>query len=84
MMLVPYGHTTAHLGNYNDLIVIGQKALAKLKERYGTSYTLGNIAETICKKREVISLLEFECSNRLIWLSLQTSRVAAALTGLRV
>lgn len=49
MLLVPFGHTTAHLGNYYDLIAIGQKSLAKLKERYGTAYTLGNIAETICK-----------------------------------
>lgn len=49
MMLLPYGHTTEHLGNYDDLMAIGTKALAKLKERYGTKYTIGNIAETICK-----------------------------------
>lgn len=49
MLLVPFGHTTDHLGNYNDLISIGSKALAKLRERFGTAYTLGNIAETICK-----------------------------------
>lgn len=49
MLLVPYGHTTAHLGNYDHLMTIGERALTKLKERYGTSYTMGNIAETICK-----------------------------------
>lgn len=49
MLLVPFGHTTAHLGNYDDLITIGSRALVKLKERYGTAYTLGNIAETICE-----------------------------------
>uniref|UniRef100_A0A1L8DQV7 Putative carboxypeptidase a n=1 Tax=Nyssomyia neivai TaxID=330878 RepID=A0A1L8DQV7_9DIPT len=47
MLLLPFGHTTAHLGNYNDLMAIGSKAVAKLAERFGTRYTYGNIAETI-------------------------------------
>lgn len=28
---------------------IGTKAIAKLAERYGTQYQIGNIAEAICK-----------------------------------
>ncbi|XP_055682668.1 zinc carboxypeptidase-like [Lutzomyia longipalpis] len=47
MLLVPFGHTTAPLGNYHDLVAIASKAVAKLAERYGTRYTYGNIAETI-------------------------------------
>ncbi|GAB0086191.1 hypothetical protein DMENIID0001_001960 [Sergentomyia squamirostris] len=47
MLLVPFGHTTAALGNYHDLVAIASKATAKLSERFGTRYTYGNIAETI-------------------------------------
>lgn len=54
MMLLPYGHTTAHLGNYDDLMLIGQKSLATLKARHGTAYTIGNIAETICKRKKTV------------------------------
>ena len=28
---------------------IGRKAIAKLSQRYGTQYKIGNIAEAICK-----------------------------------
>lgn len=28
---------------------VGTKAITKLKERYGTEYKIGNIAEAICK-----------------------------------
>uniref|UniRef100_A0A1I8JW39 Zinc carboxypeptidase A 1 n=1 Tax=Anopheles quadriannulatus TaxID=34691 RepID=A0A1I8JW39_ANOQN len=60
LLLVPYGHTTARLDNYDetvqyteligqtfDKIAIGTKAINKLRERYGTTYNIGNIAEAI-------------------------------------
>uniref|UniRef100_A0A182LX23 Peptidase M14 domain-containing protein n=1 Tax=Anopheles culicifacies TaxID=139723 RepID=A0A182LX23_9DIPT len=47
LLLVPYGHTTARLDNYDETIAIGTKAINKLQERYGTTYRIGNIAETI-------------------------------------
>jgi Zinc carboxypeptidase len=52
MLLLPYGHTTAHLDNYAESVAIAAKATNKLTERFGTRYTYGNIAETIC---------EYEC-----------------------
>ncbi|XP_035901544.1 zinc carboxypeptidase-like [Anopheles stephensi] len=47
LLLVPYGHTTARLDNYDETIAIGTKAINKLRERYGTTYRIGNIAEAI-------------------------------------
>uniref|UniRef100_A0A182QAV5 Zinc carboxypeptidase A 1 n=1 Tax=Anopheles farauti TaxID=69004 RepID=A0A182QAV5_9DIPT len=47
LLLVPYGHTTARLDNYDETIAIGTKAINKLQERYGTTYKIGNIAEAI-------------------------------------
>ncbi|XP_055599295.1 zinc carboxypeptidase-like [Uranotaenia lowii] len=47
MLLLPYGHTTQHLDNHDQILAIGQKAIDKLRERYGTQYVVGNIAETI-------------------------------------
>ncbi|KAH1004415.1 hypothetical protein HUJ05_005231 [Dendroctonus ponderosae] len=47
MLLLPYGHTTAHLDNYDEMLRIGTQAIADLSVRYGTQYVIGNIAETI-------------------------------------
>ncbi|XP_066995074.2 zinc carboxypeptidase [Anabrus simplex] len=47
LLLIPYGHSTEHISNYDTLMSIGTKAKAALAKRYGTQYTLGNIAETI-------------------------------------
>lgn len=47
MLLLPYGHTTAHLDNYDELMLIGRQAIQDLSRRYGTQYVVGNIAETI-------------------------------------
>ncbi|KYN42302.1 Zinc carboxypeptidase A 1, partial [Trachymyrmex septentrionalis] len=47
LLLFPYGHTKNHLDNYDDLYIIGNKSITALKQRYGTSYKTGNIAETI-------------------------------------
>ncbi|XP_058126454.1 zinc carboxypeptidase A 1-like [Anopheles coustani] len=47
LLLIPYGHTTARLDNYDEAIAIGTKAINKLQERYGTTYKIGNIAEAI-------------------------------------
>ncbi|XP_011872350.1 PREDICTED: zinc carboxypeptidase-like [Vollenhovia emeryi] len=47
LLLIPYGHTKAHLDNYNDLLGIGRKSITALAKRYGTKFTVGNIAETI-------------------------------------
>ncbi|XP_035789853.1 zinc carboxypeptidase-like [Anopheles albimanus] len=47
LLMVPYGHTTEPLDNYNELMDIGRKAIAKLQERHGSVYLVGNIAEII-------------------------------------
>ncbi|XP_012226646.2 zinc carboxypeptidase [Linepithema humile] len=45
LLLFPYGHTTAHIDNYNEMYIVGMKAVAALKQKYGTEYLIGNIAE---------------------------------------
>ncbi|KAK2589253.1 hypothetical protein KPH14_007814 [Odynerus spinipes] len=47
LLLFSYGHTTAHIGNYDELYAIGKKSIDALAQRYGTEYRLGNVAETI-------------------------------------
>ncbi|ETN64767.1 zinc carboxypeptidase A 1 [Anopheles darlingi] len=47
LLLIPYGHTTARLDNYDETMAIGTKAINKLSERFGTTYRIGNIAEAI-------------------------------------
>ncbi|XP_066599613.1 uncharacterized protein [Prorops nasuta] len=47
LLLFPYGHTSAHLENYDELKTIGTKTIQALAKRYGTKYVTGNIAETI-------------------------------------
>ncbi|XP_058830777.1 zinc carboxypeptidase-like [Topomyia yanbarensis] len=47
LLLLPYGHTTAPLDNYHEMMEVGTKAIEKLRERYGTVYQIGNIAEAI-------------------------------------
>ncbi|XP_014486631.1 PREDICTED: zinc carboxypeptidase-like [Dinoponera quadriceps] len=47
LLMFPYGHTKAHLDNYDELYAIGKKSIEALKKRYGTEYITGNIAETI-------------------------------------
>ncbi|KAL0122841.1 hypothetical protein PUN28_007490 [Cardiocondyla obscurior] len=50
LLMFPYGHTTDHLENHDELYDIGLKSISALKQKYGTSYETGNIAETICKQ----------------------------------
>ncbi|KAL7306787.1 hypothetical protein TKK_0001149 [Trichogramma kaykai] len=47
LLLFPYGHTKAHLDNYDESLSIGKKTIAALARRYGTKYVTGNVAETI-------------------------------------
>jgi len=47
ILLLPFGHTTDHLANYDDAMQIGRAGLARLTARHGTQYTIGNIAEAI-------------------------------------
>ncbi|XP_011056064.1 PREDICTED: zinc carboxypeptidase-like [Acromyrmex echinatior] len=47
LLMFPYGHTKAHLDNYDELYAIGLKAIVALKKKYSTEYRIGNIAETI-------------------------------------
>ncbi|CAH1180358.1 unnamed protein product [Phaedon cochleariae] len=47
MLLLPYGHTAQHLDNYNVTYPIAVEAANSLTKRYGTRYTVGNVAETI-------------------------------------
>ncbi|KAK9702763.1 Zinc carboxypeptidase [Popillia japonica] len=47
LLLFPYGHTTQNLDNYAELKEVGDKAATALASRFGTRYTVGNIAATI-------------------------------------
>nr|QEI22872.1 putative zinc carboxypeptidase [Oryctes rhinoceros] len=47
LLLIPYGHTTQNLDNYAELKQVGDRAAAALASRFGTRYTVGNIAATI-------------------------------------
>lgn len=47
ILLLPFGNTTEPLANYYDAMKIGRRAMGALAFRYGTPYTIGNIAEAI-------------------------------------
>ncbi|XP_014212980.1 zinc carboxypeptidase-like [Copidosoma floridanum] len=47
LLLFPYGHTTAHLENYDELSAIAKAAVAALAKSHGTKYRYGGIAETL-------------------------------------
>ncbi|KAJ8944095.1 hypothetical protein NQ318_019433 [Aromia moschata] len=47
MLLLPYGHTSEHLDNYDLVYDIGLKAAETLRQRYGTEYVVGTIYDTI-------------------------------------
>ncbi|KAG7297763.1 hypothetical protein JYU34_018495 [Plutella xylostella] len=47
LLLLPFGNTTVPYANYNDALNIGRRAMGALSVRYGTSYSVGNIAEII-------------------------------------
>lgn len=47
MILFPYGHTSEHAPNNDDLLGIGWKAAQALQQRYGTKYVVGSIHDTI-------------------------------------
>lgn len=49
LILLPYGDSSAHVENYDELMDIGRKAAASLARRYGTQYNVGNLAEILCK-----------------------------------
>lgn len=46
-ILFPYGHTSDHALNHDDLLEIGSKAAQSLQQRYGTQYVVGSIHDTI-------------------------------------
>lgn len=47
LILFPYGHTSDHAPNHDDLLGIGSKAAQALQQRYGTQYLVGSIHDTI-------------------------------------
>ncbi|XP_018331188.1 zinc carboxypeptidase-like [Agrilus planipennis] len=48
LLLLPYGVTgIGKPSNYNQLLTIGRRAATALKRRYGTEYTVGNLAEVL-------------------------------------
>lgn len=48
-MMLPYGWTTALLGNYQEMYDIGLKGRAALTAKFNTNYKIGSIANVICK-----------------------------------
>ena len=47
LLLIPYGHTSRRLDNYDDLLQIGNHSIQALSKRYGTRYKVGNIVDVI-------------------------------------
>ncbi|XP_058824810.1 zinc carboxypeptidase A 1 [Topomyia yanbarensis] len=47
LLLFPYGHTSAHTENHDDLNYIANATVTALAQRYGTEYTYGNVYEAI-------------------------------------
>lgn len=47
LILFPFGHTSEHAANHDDLLGIGSKAAEALQQRYGTKYVVGSIHDTI-------------------------------------
>ncbi|CAG9832792.1 unnamed protein product [Diabrotica balteata] len=47
IILLPYGHTRQHLDNYDEAYKLANRAAKSLAERYGTQYSVGNIAEQL-------------------------------------
>jgi hypothetical protein len=47
LMLLPYGYSSSHLDNYQDLYNVGVKAASSLSQKYGTKFQVGNIVELL-------------------------------------
>lgn len=47
ILLFPYGHSSEHVDNFDDLQEIGEKAVKSLLNRFGTEYRVGNIYDAI-------------------------------------
>ncbi|KAJ8944096.1 hypothetical protein NQ318_019434 [Aromia moschata] len=47
MMLIPYGHTSEHLDNYDLIYEVGRRSAEALASRYGTQYRVGTVYEVI-------------------------------------
>lgn len=44
-LLLPFAHTTSHMYNYNETIIVGRRAMGSLAVRYNTQYLVGNSME---------------------------------------
>lgn len=44
-LLLPFAHTTEHKENYDQMIIIGRRAMGSLSVRYGTMYRVGTSGE---------------------------------------
>uniref|UniRef100_A0A182NUX8 Zinc carboxypeptidase A 1 n=1 Tax=Anopheles dirus TaxID=7168 RepID=A0A182NUX8_9DIPT len=47
LLLFPYGHTSDHSVNHDDLNDIAEATVTSLAKRYGTKYTYGNVYDAI-------------------------------------
>ncbi|XP_069700916.1 zinc carboxypeptidase-like isoform X1 [Periplaneta americana] len=47
MILFPYGHSSERVHNFDELMSVGQKAVAAIAEYNGTQYQVGNVFDTI-------------------------------------
>ncbi|XP_058446250.1 zinc carboxypeptidase A 1-like [Malaya genurostris] len=47
LLLFPYGYTSEHASNYDDLNSIAKATVTSLARRYGTQYTYGNVYDAI-------------------------------------
>ncbi|XP_012064576.1 PREDICTED: zinc carboxypeptidase-like [Atta cephalotes] len=68
LLMFPYSYTVEHVDNYNDLNDIGLKAKIALAKRYGTNYTVGDIAETIYEAYgSSLDWVKFTCGTSILF-----------------
>ena len=49
-ILSPFGYTTEHADNYDELMRIGNAAARAIRQRFSTIYEVGSTAEILCKR----------------------------------
>ncbi|KAM8934150.1 carboxypeptidase O-like [Pelodytes ibericus] len=47
LILLPYGYTKNQSSNHEEMLIVGEKAAAKLKEKNGTEYTVGSASHIL-------------------------------------
>ncbi|XP_052756712.1 uncharacterized protein LOC113519852 [Galleria mellonella] len=46
-MIIPYAHMRNHVGNFEEVKLMGEEAARKIYQKYGTTYTVGTAYDTV-------------------------------------